>query len=607
MKSRPGYSNEEPRPRIPRQRVSNFPKQHTTTHVQDPNASRDFKYQTWKEDFETTLADKIETNPTGSKPESSIPFTELPLRSEVAEVVTKDFGLTTPTYIQTLMVNTLLTPQSKSRTNHIVCASETGSGKTLAYLIPLFHLLREFEEKETLAKKEEQMVDVVVDEDATISDVTRQSIKGEFNAFTASASSSTSDIVTELMSSTTLAIRDDKDGSKSSNVSYLMYRKPRQPRAVIIVPSKDLVNQVTQVAKKLSHVARLRVLGVTSSSFGSHSAAGYGGNGHVLEKLENSPVDILVMTPGIAMNMFQPGVSTQAFLTMRELQFVVIDEADTLFDKHFTQDLKPFIDAILDKNASLATTPKHQQNVFTQCMLVGATFPKTVDRKIEAIFTKDSLTKLATPKLHRVSPNVRHNFQFVRAGQNKHQVLLDILKRSVSDKRIMVFCNTRKNCELLEKFLIEKGYNAFKVTKDTDERVRKERVELFTSPPSASLGSNKQMILVSTDLASRGLDTLHVTEVINYEFPMTIIDFLHRIGRTGRTGKFGRATSIVAKKDTRLVEMVSQIYSQGAKKTSSGPSKHTRKPMGGNSKRGGRGHGNSSVKPRSNMRFLISK
>ncbi|TPX69956.1 hypothetical protein SpCBS45565_g02070 [Spizellomyces sp. 'palustris'] len=420
-------------------------------------------------------------------------FETMGLRPELVKSITEGLGHVRPTEVQALCI-----PQAlENPYNPILCAAETGSGKTLAYLVPVINQLKQEEEDLAFAEKSrgDSSVDVI-------------------EAITA----------------------EGKTVSATSGLSSI--RKIRRPRAVVIVPSRELVGQVTKIAKEISHVARLRIVGV-------HSAIPR----HVSESMvATAPVDVLITTPGALIHLME----SEGF-ALSQTRHVIVDEADTMFDEGFGSELKK---VLVPARAFASELNRPCQFVF-----VSATLPRTVIRILDRDFP--NITRITTPSLHRILPRLRQAFLRIDGSTTKQQMCLDVLKRAVvDDSRIIIFCNTRRSCGDLADFLRSKGYDAVDISSAVDVKERTKALARFAQAPSEgdeeSDHVSKPMIAVATDIASRGLDTTNVGHVILYDFPQTAIDYLHRVGRTARNGAKGRATSIIAKKDRKMAMMIEQ-------------------------------------------------
>ncbi|KAJ1650398.1 hypothetical protein IWQ61_008792 [Dispira simplex] len=453
----------------------------------------------------------------GSKNVSKIPsFVELGLSPSLVTALMEAKGILSrpssqsssepalPTEIQALAIPELLRRGNPkfvgSGSPHILCAAETGSGKTLAYLLPIMHHLKRQEEE-----------------------VQRR----------AEASLETQDI-------TNLA--------HTAVAPTVAVRKLRHPRALVLVPSRELVDQVVATCKALSHTVKFRCLGVTYTL----------ARRQLRTQLETSPVDLVVATPSMFLEYQQEGLFSVA-----DLRHVVVDEADTMlndagFDQATTQILQ------------IVNHASQKSGRLLQCTMVSATLPKTVVQSIDRLFASKGssvapFVKITTPHLHQALPRIRHTFLYpdnYRGSKNLH--LLTIL-REIPQARVLIFCNTKQAAVELTCFLKNREIPTLTLHGDIrDPKERRAIVQEFThrdarpSSPARVKGTASRVpkLLVCTDIASRGLDTLGVTHVILYEFPTTAIDYLHRAGRTGRCGQKGQIISFVENRDRNLADRI---------------------------------------------------
>ncbi|KAI9258507.1 P-loop containing nucleoside triphosphate hydrolase protein, partial [Sporodiniella umbellata] len=281
-------------------------------------------------------------------------------------------------------------------------------------------------------------------------------------------------------------------------------RRPNRPRAVILVPTRELIDQVVKSAKSLSHVVKFRALGYDRRRL-----------------LDELPIDILVTTPTSLITSIK---ASQLALT--DTQFLVIDEADSMFDSGWGDDCRWILKRASESHVTI----------------VSATLPRSVQRVLDDLFPK--MTKITTPSLHKSLPNLKQSFvDLDRFQGNRQLALLEILKKNIKDKKTLVFCNTRKSAELLQKFMESKGLSTLAIYKDAPTD-RSETLSLFSESQKP-----EHKMLISTDIASRGIDIHLVEHVILFDFPTSAIDYLHRVGRTARAGNSGKATSLIGRKD----------------------------------------------------------
>ncbi|KAI8148639.1 P-loop containing nucleoside triphosphate hydrolase protein [Fennellomyces sp. T-0311] len=303
-------------------------------------------------------------------------------------------------------------------------------------------------------------------------------------------------------------------------------RRLDHPRSIVLVPTRELVQQVLHTCKKLSHIAKFRSVALDGKT-----------PRHRLVKDLEQPVDILITTPTTLRSYVRDRT-----LSLNDVKFLIVDEADSLFDAGWGDDVRH----IMSKLKSAKT------------IVVSATLPRSVHRMLDELFGEDML-KITTPSLHRALPNLKQSFvDLQRFNGNRQLALFDVLKKNVKDEKTLVFCNTRKSAELLQNWLQDKGIEVLALHKDVD---RKRVLGLFSGELEHDQEHN---VLISTDIASRGIDTTFVDHVVLYDFPASMIDYLHRVGRTARAGRTGKATSLIGRKDRMMADRIRRSIREGA-------------------------------------------
>jgi len=282
----------------------------------------------------------------------------------------------------------------------------------------------------------------------------------------------------------------------------LKYAQGDHARALIISPTRELAMQIEENIKTFAAYTDLRMLAL------------YGGLGPKtqIEKI-NQGVDIIVTTPGRFMDLYLAG-----HIVTKTLQVLVLDEADKMMDMGFM----PQINRILE------VVPVKRQNLL---------FSATMSDKIHEL----SNNFLEFPTVIEVTPQatpaqtVNQQLYFVPNVKTKINLLKKLLEKEGDIKKLMIFCKTRVAAEDVYKFLLRKfGEKEVKVLHaNKGQNTRINAINSFKN--------DEVKILVATDVASRGIDVSDVSHVINFDVPVVIEDYVHRIGRTGRAYQLGEA------------------------------------------------------------------
>ncbi|KAJ8760514.1 hypothetical protein K2173_015181 [Erythroxylum novogranatense] len=304
-----------------------------------------------------------------------------------------------------------------------------------------------------------------------------------------------------------------------------MLMRPRRPRAVVLCPTRELSEQVFRVAKSISHHARFRSTMVSG-----------GGRLRPQEDSLGNPIDMVVGTPGRILQHIEQGN-----MVYGDIKYLVLDEADTMFDRGFGPDIRKFLGPLKNR------ATKGQG---FQVILVTATMTKAVQKLIDEEF--QGIEHFRTSTLHKKIASARHDFIKLSGSENKVEALLQVLEPSLAKgNRVMVFCNTLNSSRAVDHFLSENQIATVNYHGEVPAEQRVENLNKFKSDDGDC------PTLVCTDLAARGLD-LDVDHVIMFDFPLNSIDYLHRTGRTARMGAKGKVTSLVARKDQLLAARIEE-------------------------------------------------
>uniref|UniRef100_UPI00398F3620 probable ATP-dependent RNA helicase DDX28 n=1 Tax=Pristiophorus japonicus TaxID=55135 RepID=UPI00398F3620 len=315
------------------------------------------------------------------------------------------------------------------------------------------------------------------------------------------------------------------------------------PRSLVLVPSRELADQVEQVALTLAASLGLRVRAV----------GGGRGMGNVKLTLSRGPIDLLISTPGVLCKALR-----RDLVALCNLTHLVLDEADTLFDESFVDLLE---DILQRTQIASHASETHGVERKAQLVVTGATFPGGVGELLGKITDLGSITTIKSKGLHHLMPHVRQKFVKVKRA-DKATDLLQMLKELVAEKAgvgVLVFCNSASTVNWLGYVLEDHGIKHSRLQGNMQAQKR-----------SGIFGTFQQGlidILLCTDIASRGLDTQRVQVVINYDFPLTLCDYIHRAGRVGRVGSkvLGAVVSFVTHPwDVELVQKIETAARQKA-------------------------------------------
>jgi len=284
--------------------------------------------------------------------------------------------------------------------------------------------------------------------------------------------------------------------------------KFKRNEALILVPTRELANQIYEVIRDLGN-SRVKAIPI------------YGGVSinNQITKLDNG-INIIVGTPGRIIDLYK-----RRNLKLNEIQFVVVDEADRMFDMGFTPDVKYILDQI---------------KTDFQFMLFSATF----DNGIRELVKKYSKNQFEFLNLSRDTLTVRNTRQFyymIEQYRDKFKTFLKILRRE-KPTHLLVFVNTKRTATWLSKKLKSLNnfdYNVDLISGDLSQYQREKILKGFKD--------HRINLLIATDVAARGLDINNISHVFNYDIPKYPENYIHRIGRTSRMNKLGVAITLCVK------------------------------------------------------------
>lgn len=287
----------------------------------------------------------------------------------------------------------------------------------------------------------------------------------------------------------------------------------QKTQAVVLVPSRELAEQVTSVARTMSQPFGLKVKVV----------GGGKGVGSIKAGFSSGQPHILVATPGAMLKALR-----RRFVSLSELRFIVVDEADTMFDPSFVDMLeKILLQTQVAANLSEVTGPSPK----AQLVVVGATFPGGVGELLDKVTDLGSMVTVKSRMLHYLMPHVKQTFVKVRGSEKVLELHQALKEAEPEHKGVLVFCNSAATVNWLGFTLEEMGLRHARLQGEMPASMRE---GIFQSFQKGHVD-----VLLCTDIASRGLDTQRVGLVVNYDFPESRTDYIHRAGRVGRAGGSG--------------------------------------------------------------------
>ncbi|KAI8074984.1 P-loop containing nucleoside triphosphate hydrolase protein [Gongronella butleri] len=324
------------------------------------------------------------------------------------------------------------------------------------------------------------------------------------------------------------------------------------PTVLILAPTRELVSQIFDEAKKFAYRSWVR------------PAVVYGGAdiGGQLRQIERG-CDLLVATPGRLVDLIE-----RARISLANIRYLVLDEADRMLDMGF----EPQIRRIVEKE----DMPGVQDRL---TLMFSATFPRDI-QYLARDFLKDYIF-LSVGRVGSTSENITQKVEYVE-DEDKRSVLLDILHSTEVTGLTLIFVETKRMADTLSDFLLSSNFPATSIHGDRTQRERERALESFRT--------GRTPVMVATAVAARGLDIANVSHVISYDLPTDIDDYVHRIGRTGRAGNTGLATAFFNRNNKNIVNDFIDILKEANQEVPGFLESIARETRGGGG-RGGRGRG----------------
>ncbi|WP_431292339.1 DEAD/DEAH box helicase [Pedobacter sp. P26] len=303
----------------------------------------------------------------------------------------------------------------------------------------------------------------------------------------------------------------------------LKYAQGDHPRALILSPTRELAMQIAEQVKLFSTYTDLRSLVI------------FGGIGPKTQKEQIAKgIDILIATPGRFLDLYLAGdINTQS------LKFLVLDEADKMMDMGFIGSIHRILEVV----------PRKRQN-----LLFSATMSDLV-QKIAGDFLNNPLVIEASAQATPAA-NVTQTLYYVPNFKTKINLLQHLLKNDETFNRLIIFCKTKTVADNIFSF-IERRYGAENVRVIHANKGQNTRINSINSFKEGNI-----RVLVATDVASRGIDVSDVSHVINFDVPIIIEDYVHRIGRTGRAFAKGDAITFATDAEKYYIRKIEKLIRQ---------------------------------------------
>ena len=289
-------------------------------------------------------------------------------------------------------------------------------------------------------------------------------------------------------------------------------------RALIIAPTRELAEQIHQSVRSLGKETRL------------HSVTVYGGVSFNLqaEKLKRG-AEIVIACPGRLLDHI-----TQRTIKLTDLEILVLDEADRMFDMGFLPDIRKIMKHVPAKR---------------QTLMFSATMPNDIRRLAHEV-----LQDPVTIQIDHTAPADTVAHALYPVGQHlKTPLLLDLL-RETGTGSVLVFTRTKHRAKRVAAQLLRAGYRSASLQGNLSQNRRQSALNGFKT--------GTYQILVATDIAARGIDVSSISHVINYDMPDTTDAYTHRIGRTGRASRTGDAFTFVTREDEIMVRSIERVLGE---------------------------------------------
>ena len=318
--------------------------------------------------------------------------------------------------------------------------------------------------------------------------------------------------------------------------------RPRKINALIITPTRELAIQIEESFSTYGRYTRLK----TTVIFGGVK------QGSQVSAIQRG-VDVLVATPGRLLDLMDQGI-----VSLRDIEYFVLDEADRMLDMGFINDIKKII----------AQLPAKRQSLF-----FSATMPNNIVKLSRKILTKPAKVEVAA--VSSTADTIQQHLYYTNKD-TKRELLSHILR----DKRIdqvLLFSRTKHGADRIVRNLKKEKITAAAIHGDKAQNARQRALQDFKD--------SKIRVLVATDIAARGIDIDKLGYVINYDIPNESETYVHRIGRCGRAGEDGVSISICEPEENAYIKDIEKLINQKIEVVKNNPFPQTERPMNAREKK----------------------
>ncbi len=296
--------------------------------------------------------------------------------------------------------------------------------------------------------------------------------------------------------------------------------KARMPRALVLEPTRELADQVAESFNRYSKYSKL-----------SHALLIGGVSMDDQTKKLDRGVDVLIATPGRLLDHFERGR-----LMLSQVNILVIDEADRMLDMGFIPDVERICKLL----------PFTRQTLF-----YSATMPPEIQRLTDQFLHNPVRIEVSRPAT--TAANITQELVEIPANDwAKREALRRLIREAEPTlNNAIVFCNRKRDVDVVAKSLVKHGFDAAPIHGDLDQSLRTKTLDRFRA--------GELKILVASDVAARGLDVPAVSHIFNFDVPIHADDYVHRIGRTGRAGRSGQAYMLASPRDVKYVDFIEKL------------------------------------------------